>query len=988
MRNLKKLLAVIVTIAMLATFAIPAFAAENEISADAEACADLGILLGDTGNGVTADYLAKETTRMQAAILTLRLFNLEDEAKAETSTENFADADEMVWEEGKAILAYLKANPELGWRGGDGGNFNPFDTISAQELYKVLLEALGYEQDVDFAWAEVFSFAEEKGLSKIADVENLTNDDLAVALMEVLALPLADGSMNLAAKLVAAGTIDKDAAVALGLVGDAAVTDVAAISAKAIKVTFAAPVVDTEKVAFSVKRGATAANVTVTWNEAKTEATLTQAANFAEATYTVTVSYDEKEVATKDITFTQQKVAKIEFTSPSVAVTVGSTPVYGYVTYKVYDQYGNDITTTSMANSLSPQVGSGTAEIRNGLMTITEATGGPALITLQNLSVILYDTASGVTATKSLPVSTVVGTLSEFELGSLDNVKLTEGDTTSVYYIPYTAKDMAGNETKNYELVRGGLIDSITGGDVDLVVSLQNNVSAKVVRDPANSKNAAIEVRYIGGPTYTMDMPVTITAMTYTGKTSTAQTTLVRSTDLDRITLYAPAQTVAANDVDVEIPYEAYDTAGNLTNKYKDLKNLTGYNVSLLRVVEKADGTAKILFNAPSTNGPVTLSATTPTSKISNILQINVQKDAYPATVTLDTSVLVTAMEQGATQTIKINDKAAAKNAIRVYDQYDRLLDNKALDAELHATTGEYKIEIAVTGDISVDQSTLTGSSVNPTLTADNVPGGTGTITVKLIKKAGTVEMDSASASISVVKTGDIKGYTMEGAKDALYTVTADDTITKQEEEYAYNAKVYGTTAAGTKVLLAGTPIAGTSVGPDFVVTSTSPSALAFDGVKVVAKKLADTKDTATSTLVVTVVHNNTVKALSTTVTSSKAAPKAEEVVLKGANSDGIANAKATNGSTYLVQKFAANGAETTSPFHFAIKDSYGTEGMRFASFHIAKVTNAAGVAKSTYGSTIDKDGNLYVNDASGEFIYVTAVTNNGLSATMKIEIN
>lgn len=177
MKNLKKLLAVIVTVCVLATMTVPAFAAAS----DAEICEALDILRGD-GAGVTDTYLAKGTERYQAAILYLRLIGKEDEAIAFTGEENFDDAD-LIYAGGQRILAYLKANPDLGWTGVGGNKFEPTNPASAQMIYKVLLEALGYKQDVDFTWAETLDFAAENGLSAIADVAELTNADVATALV-------------------------------------------------------------------------------------------------------------------------------------------------------------------------------------------------------------------------------------------------------------------------------------------------------------------------------------------------------------------------------------------------------------------------------------------------------------------------------------------------------------------------------------------------------------------------------------------------------------------------------------------------------------------------------------------------------------------------------------------------------------------------------------------------------------------------------------
>ena len=81
------------------------------------------------------------------------MIGLEDEAKAFEGEDNFDDADD-IYAGGQKILAYLKANPDLGWVGVGGNKFEPAKPASAQMIYKVLLEALGYKQDVDFKWAE------------------------------------------------------------------------------------------------------------------------------------------------------------------------------------------------------------------------------------------------------------------------------------------------------------------------------------------------------------------------------------------------------------------------------------------------------------------------------------------------------------------------------------------------------------------------------------------------------------------------------------------------------------------------------------------------------------------------------------------------------------------------------------------------------------------------------------------------------------------
>jgi len=217
MRNLKKFLAVVVAIAVMMTAMLPAFAADTAtaIPADAKVLADLNILQG-SGSGVTTEYLAGKVDRMQAARLFLRLKGLEEEAlKTAVDAANFSDAS-TTNDDGKKIMAYLKANPGLGFGGYASGKFGPADQINAQQYYKVLLTALGFKQDVDFKYSETLTFAETKGLKKVAADTDFDRADFAVASVEALIAKGSDGK-TLAEVLVAAGKLDAAKAAAAGV---------------------------------------------------------------------------------------------------------------------------------------------------------------------------------------------------------------------------------------------------------------------------------------------------------------------------------------------------------------------------------------------------------------------------------------------------------------------------------------------------------------------------------------------------------------------------------------------------------------------------------------------------------------------------------------------------------------------------------------------------------------------------------------------------
>lgn len=215
----KKLTALLLALVLVVS-TIPTAYAGGELSTDAKACVTLGMLKGPTGT-VDFAYTQSEPTRLQVAIMFLRLKGLENEALSYSGTSNFKDAGQIAWTSGRSIMAYLKDHPTLGWVGSNG-YFNPEDLISAQAYYKVLLETLGYTQIVngagDFTWNDTLTFAATKGLRKLSSGTKFTVDDMAVATIQALRAKLKGSSKTLVEDLVEKGKLDKTAAAAAGLI--------------------------------------------------------------------------------------------------------------------------------------------------------------------------------------------------------------------------------------------------------------------------------------------------------------------------------------------------------------------------------------------------------------------------------------------------------------------------------------------------------------------------------------------------------------------------------------------------------------------------------------------------------------------------------------------------------------------------------------------------------------------------------------------------
>ncbi|MGG1517200.1 hypothetical protein ABE504_17450 [Paenibacillus oryzisoli] len=178
------------------------------VQSESDIAAQLGIVQGE-GNGVTAAYLNKAATRLQGAIMSLRLQGLETEALSYRGASHFQDLGGLS-KENQAILGYLSSHPELGWEGATGQLFNPLAELTAGEYDKVLLEALGYRQGVDFEFANVSDFAEKMGLTSLAKQSDLRNVHMVSGTLEALRLPMkgGGGAATLGSSLAAKGKLD------------------------------------------------------------------------------------------------------------------------------------------------------------------------------------------------------------------------------------------------------------------------------------------------------------------------------------------------------------------------------------------------------------------------------------------------------------------------------------------------------------------------------------------------------------------------------------------------------------------------------------------------------------------------------------------------------------------------------------------------------------------------------------------------------------
>lgn len=784
--------------------------------------------------------------------------------------------------------------------------------------------------------------------------------------------------------------------------GEFKVESVKATAANAIKVQFGKAPADASKVTFEVKRATTPVTVTATWDGAV--ATLAGAQNFPAGDYTVAVKEGDKDLGTSNIKFEAQKTAKINITSTKLGVT--SSSGIGYATYEVLDQYGNNITSSALANSIEFKSGVGDVSVKSKGIIEVKPTSGVNILAFSTVVITAYDTNGGVSTTATLATSTQIGTLSSFKLTGLKDADgkavttIDAGDSTSVYYADYTAVDISGNPTTSYELVKSGLVVKNTN---ELTTSADTYLKATIESDPKDSGKAVIKVQPepLVSTTLSMDLPAVITAMTWTGEVSSLDITIAKSTVVDTITLMVPSYDIAKNDTDKEIPFVAYDQKGNPVTSYDKLWNNadTKVSVSGAHFKKNVDGSAALIFDNPGVKGPVVVTATTKTGKYTSVT-INVQDTAVADQLSLDSSVLVSAMQiGGAKQKIGLGYD---NDGLTVKDQYGRTMD-------LVAKPGNYNVKATVAGSAVTLNGDVAFGKNEIELVSSSTDAGTATVTFTLY--SGTTYVDSKSVTISVIANDKIAGYTIASVEKPIYTaatsgaVSYDSTDVKDtQREYAAKPKVYGTTSTGAKVVLVSGTVTGAYVSSGNFVAKADMSG---NKAQVLAKKFTDpAKTEGSTTLTVTVLdaYTKDTKTLTTTINSTTAAPSPASIEVEVDNAPATANGTTgisfSGGDTIeiassydfsslngqYITKFNADGdANTEAPFIIYAKDQYGKKAQPFAALTVNVATNAA---SDPCKLSIDGTGKITYNPSGvAGTIKVTAVTKNGLSKTILIDV-
>jgi len=711
MRNLKKLFAVILTVAMLASMMIPALAA-NTYEAEALQLQAINVFAG----GPEDLKLDESVTRIQGLAFAIRAAGKDAEALAMEEAEvdailaDWTDADSIpAW--GRGYAAYAIKNKITVGLSATENIFGAMQIISGRSLLVFIMKSgMGY---ADVTTANVIEASVTAGILTAGQAatfgakEALIRDDAAGILFGAFSTGVnADGSKLIDAYIASGATTLADAAAA-GFV-TANTMSVEAAKVDTLEVTFAYAV-DTADINLAVTKGGNKVDAAApVWSDGNTVATIKTTAKMTNGTYTVTATSasDEDFELTGTVEITSQYVAEIVILN-DVALTGSSDPDNepnkgdeAYVYYDVLDQYGESLrTSTSILWSFST---TGTDNRSSGKITLSRSDGN-AFTYGEKIYITGVYAKTGLSVTKELTVG-MKQALDSIEVAGF--VKkgtstileaLPSGFKADTYYMVYTLKDQNGN---SYTVTNPIAANEVTFVS-DNVLLIKELTKGETTLTIAGDEYNAVFV----SPGMSVDKggEANITAIANkTGNKTVINVVVGEDQILTSFTMSSPSG-VLADGEKIEIPFVALDQNGNEIKNFVTIAKQADFNklsfttsVGTLTLSEKADGTAKLEYDdidlgwadSQTTDGIdriVSLTSVVVGGDTSN-LTLNVTDKARPdaiKSVDMD-NVLV---EKGS-DTIYLNgsDDDDYGSSFVFLDQYGREMDEEDSGAFFAAT--------------------------------------------------------------------------------------------------------------------------------------------------------------------------------------------------------------------------------------------------------------------------------------------------------------
>ncbi|MGI6563753.1 MAG: S-layer homology domain-containing protein [Clostridia bacterium] len=776
MKSMRKLIAVAITLSILLTFSVPALAV-SPFSTPAEKCEALGVLLG-SGNGVDAKYLASATTRAQGATLLLRLMGKEDEAQAYEGKDNFKDIVGNEWFASR--LAYLKANPQLGFGGYPDGTFQPNKIMTVAEFNKVLVTVLGYTQDVDYTWSSVMNFSRNLGLKSFYDGNKpLTNNDVAISIIDALVIKKKGTNTTLTEFLINEGVINAAVADSVGLVTSARIVSARATNDNEITVVFnkAMPV----GTSVSLKSGNAQVFTTQQWSADRTQVVITRIGSFTSGVYKLTIG----DLPAIDVTIEAAKPTTMELTENTILIGDNAT-----ITPIVYNQYGKDMKIVSRSAFI--------------VTAFNKTTGTPLMVNPSTWAINTTGVKENETVTVTIMhiSSTLVG---QFDLKAIKQPVVTV----------FTLIEIVPANNKNYiETNEKGLVVKYEAydqyGNKMLVKSKEGLTFVSSNENILRTSNIYFNSQGV----MTVDIgsnPGTVSLSVLCNASASVTSLPIQVFDpiaVADIRIFTPYNTIISGE-STELSYNITDQFGtplSKTQNYTEVNKWLTINSSNPEVVKPGDiyvDSNGVMYIKPTGNkGGSVIIHYFWKGKLMDTLTMDVYEPAIPTAIAAVNANL--GIEKGAMYQLPIS-------AIKLVDQYGRDYDPVA-----HGMTVDNFIIVPEGNIVSVTKNTtkntfdfiaLTEGSMYFTIGLNNygniLPGSENSFSMRVY------DVDTATSAV-------LFGFNEIGT---LYSNVDFGSDLNKAGDYAKPVTIYGKAADGTTITLKQDKIAYlTSSNPNFVV--------------------------------------------------------------------------------------------------------------------------------------------------------------------------
>jgi len=789
---MKKSLSLLLAFALVfSMFSSLAFAADSTSVADK--LVNAGIIKG-TKSG---DLKENETWKRQdVTVIIARLLGKEAEAQNTAKNHSFADVKDLYYD---GFITYAYENGYF--TGHSDIRFGYGEDITVKQFVAVMLRVLGY----DVEWDEVEEVAVEVGLVPANTDFNkaATRGEYFVIIDSTLQTEVAEGGVTLGEQLGLEGYVDEEDE------AEQAIASFKAVGAKKLEVKFAAAV-DTSKATFAVKKGTVPVNIASTsFSDDKLTATLTLSAPMTKGEYTVSVSGVSEEALTASVSVEDEKVTSITFDSNKAPLDRNDQSIV-YVTLKVWNQYGEDVTSAKQGqvNVTAPYGDVSFVANAPGKVKIDSTTN--FFLDQQITVAALYTGDGGVFKSEVFTVSAParISEITATKVWNANNKTLDASIDLSqeAFYVLLDAKDQYGNSVVNATEAKLDLMVSVINNSVVDVRQSSTTVNPFEVVNVDGVNTLAVRLINPGSSSTAVAGTATVYAVSNTnGARATIDVVVKQVSTLDTLSLSSPELAVAS-DSKVIIPFSAVDQFGEEIKSAATLNAALNagtasskFNVSGPNGLDKEDiyftqdyvnntvsleldlsGIARGTVTTPST---VIISAVTPTGKFAS-LTFTLQPDAKPLVVT-GVKNIKTALALNASTTIE--------NAnVQVVDQYSR---TKAL-SDFVGQGYSAQITSSNTTAVSVSNATLDNTTTSSTLSA-GASAGSSTITIVLKDTNGEIAGSAYNLNIRVVDKSAITGYKVADVP-LLYASTNAST----NYQYAETLSVSGLLSDGTEVAL------------------------------------------------------------------------------------------------------------------------------------------------------------------------------------------